>query len=137
MEVRFVGRRQYIPLIVFGAVLRLRPHARYDVDAGSRVAIGALSMEEADAATPAGSHRSMAGDFLRPHDLGIPYARARTAADVSRQPVRVGVPTVCRTADSVGAVENSHSLLAHGICGKARKRNSARSYCASNLQRAR
>src|SRR5277367_1537076 len=117
MEVRFVGRRQYIPLIVLGAVLRLRPPTCNDVDAGSRVAVGALSMEKADAATPARSNCSMAGDFLRPHDLGILHARTRTAADVSRQPFRVGVPTVCRTADSVGAGENCHGLLAHRICG--------------------
>src|SRR5271154_1355110 len=117
MEVRFVGRRQHIPLIVLGAVLRLRPAACNDVDAGSRVANGPLSMEKADAATAAGSYRSMAGDFLRPHDLGILHARARTAAAVSRQPFRGGVPTVCRSADSVGAGENCHGLLAHRICG--------------------
>ncbi len=67
--------------------------------------------------------RGVAGDFLRPHDLGIFHARAGIAPNLSREPFRVGLRVVCGSADGLGTCQNNFGRVADRIRGQACERD--------------
>src|SRR5580692_4632644 len=102
VEVRFMGREKHFEHTALGTLFRRGSIASNDGRASCLVDARALSLEETDAATSAGSHGGVAGDFLRPYYLGIFHARAGIAPNLSREPFRVGLRTVCSSADGLG-----------------------------------
>ena len=123
VEVRFLGREKHIEHSCVGTLFRRRPIAGNDGGARCLFDAGSVSLEKTDAATSSGPHRGVAGDFLRPYDVGIFHGGAGISPNFSRESFRVGLRVVCGSADGMGACQNSFGRLANRIRGQAARRD--------------
>src|ERR1019366_9250113 len=68
--------------------------------------------------------------------LGIFHARAGAARDFSRQPFRIGIRTVCRAVDGLGAGQDGRGRLAVRILGQGSDRDCAWRHGVRDFRRA-